>query len=261
MATIHRHHEGPVARLVIDNPATRNGLTHEAADALRGHLEVAAGDPAVRTIVLTGAGGHFCSGADLGAAAQIFQLSDEQAEALIRDRMHPVVAALAECPKPTVAVLRGACVGIGLSLALACDLRVAAEDASLGLVFTRIGLHPDGGSSYLLPRLVGTGKALELMLLGDRIDGTEAARIGLVNRAVPADELDAAAGAWIHRLAAGPPIAYRLLKANVRFAAEATLQQALDREAHTQIGCIRSGDALRGVTAFFAKEAPVFKGD
>ena len=261
MGSIGYQSTGRVARLIIDNPSARNGVTWDMADALRGHIETAVGDPEVRVIALSGRGDHFCAGADLRASAEMVGMSEDEIEAVIRERMHPVVSALVACPKPTVAVIRGACVGIGLSYALACDLRLAASDASLGLVFTRIGLHPDGGSSYLLPRLVGTGVALEMMLLGDRVSGDVAAARGLVNRSLPPEALAAAAEDWIARLAAGPPLAYRFLKANVRFAEGSTLEQALDQEARTQAYCLRSQDAMRGVAAFFSRSAPVFEGN
>ena len=259
-ARLERH--GAVAHLVIDNPATRNGLTADMSDLLVAHLQAAVADDAIRCIVVRGAGEHFCSGADLTAAASLMMgAPDDAAVEHHIHRMHAVVSGLASCPKPTIAVIRGACVGIGLSFAMACDLRVAAVESKFGLVFTRIGLHPDGGSSYLLPRLVGLARAMELALLAETFNGEVAAEMGLVNRALPAAELDAFAMRWIEHLAAGPPIAYRLLKSNIhQGAAGGSLQETLDREANTQVRCLKSGDVMRGVQAFFSKSTPVFEG-
>ena len=224
-----------------------------------GVAELDAGE--ARVIVVSGAEGHFCAGANLTAGASLLQASDDQIEAHISRDMHGGIKALAACRTPTLAAIRGACAGFGLSIAMACDLRLATTDARFSLAFTRIGLHPDGGSSWLLPRLVGPGVALELMLLAERFDGFRAQALGLVNRAVEPDRFEAHVDDWADRLASGPPIAMALAKANVAFAATATLEQTLDREARTQVQCLRSADAARGVAAFFAKEAPTFEGD
>jgi len=252
----------PVATLVIDNPTARNGLTAEACREGAAALASIAEDPAVRAVVVTGAGAHFCSGADLRTGVTMLRGTDDAIEAHVRAGFHTLIEAIWRCPKPTLAVIRGACVGFGFDLALACDLRLAADDASLGQVFTRIGLVPDGGSSFILPRLVGLGRAMELMLFAKRFDGATAASYGLVNRSVPSDELGALAEAWSTRLAAGPPIAYLLGKANLRAgAAGGTLEDALDREAAAQVRCIRSKDMGRGLKAFFTKTEPDFRGD
>ena len=142
-----------------------------------------------------------------------------------------------------------------------CSSDLAATNATFGQVFSRIGLVPDGGSSFVLPRLVGLGRALELFYLGEKFDGARAADIGLVNRAVAAEELDALAAEWSRRLASGPPIAYRLGKANLRAgAAGGDLAAALEREVDAQAVCLRSKDALIGVQAFFMKQDPKFEG-
>ena len=253
---------GRIGTIILDNPTTRNGLSHVMVDQMTAHIKSAEADPDIRVIVLRGEGDHFCSGADLTDAASMVGLTEDQIYAHIHDHMHAVVEALDTCTKPTLAVIRGACVGIGFSIALACDLRLANKGAKLGLVFARIGLHPDGGSSYLLPRYVGIGKAMEMMLLAETFDGDEAYRLSIVNRAVPDTELDAVAGDWIRRLSLGPPIAYRLVKSNLRAGAGGgTLKETLDREARTQVQCITSQDAMRGVQAFFSKSQPEFVGN
>lgn len=250
-----------VARVVIDNPNARNGLTAASAAELARLIAASDADPEVRAIVLTGAGDHFCSGADLRDGAAIMRAGPDGIRARLDEGFHAAIRALARCTKPTLAVIRGACVGFGFDLALAADLRIAAKDAMFAQVFTRIGLVPDGGSSFTLPRLVGVAKAMELMLLGDRASGEEAARAGLVNRAVASAGLDALADDWAARLSAGPPIAYALGKENLRAgAAGGTLDDALTREKEAQVRCLTSKDALIGVQAFFLKKPPVFEG-
>lgn len=247
--------------VVIDNPDARNGLTYQAAGEIARVIDRGGEDPAIRCIVLRGAGQHFCSGADLKASAGLMQSGADGLRAGLVEGFHAAVKALFGCPKPTLAVIRGAAVGFGFDLSLAADLRLCAHESTFGQVFTKIALVPDGGSSFTLPRLVGLGKAMELMLLGDRFDGREAERAGLVNRAVPDAELDGLAAEWATRLADGPPLAFRLGKANLRAgAAGGTLDDALHREQEAQAACATSRDALIGVQAFFMKQRPEFEG-
>jgi len=260
--TIRVERDGRVATLIIDNPTARNGLTNEVARVGGEALRELSGNTDVRVFVLRGAGEHFCSGADLRSGAEVIQADREGKRAYLREGMHVLIEAIHDAPQPVLAVIRGACVGFGFDLAMACDLRLSAADAKFGQVFTRIGLHPDGGSSFTLPRLVGLGRAMELMLLAETFDGTQAAEWGLVNRAVPEDELDTLAADWTERLASGPPIAYRHGKRNLLAgAAGGTLREALEREAETQIECLESQDAARGVGAFFQRTKPEFEGN
>lgn len=259
---IKEEHDGRIARFVIDNPTARNGLTPEAAARLGARIRAVGSDPSVRAIVIRGAGAHFCSGADLKAAAGVVQSSAAEKRAHVRERFHAAIEAIAEVPQPVLAVVRGACVGFGFDLAMACDLRLAATNAKFAQVFTRIGLVPDGGSSFSLPRLVGYARAMELALLAEDLHGARAEALGLVNRAVDEAELEALAADWTERLASGPPIAFRLAKQNLRLgAAGGTLAEALDREADAQVACLESGDAMRGVAAFFQKVKPAFEGN
>jgi len=247
--------------VIIDNPDARNGLTYEAAGELARAITGGVDAPAIRCIVLRGAGQHFCSGADLKASAGLLKSGADGLRKGLAEGFHAAVKALFECPKPTLAVIRGAAVGFGFDLSLAADLRLAAHESTFGQVFTKIALVPDGGSSFTLPRLVGLGKAMELMLLADRFDGREAERLGLVNRAVPDGELDLLAAEWATRLADGPPLAFRLGKANLRAgAAGGNMADALHREQEAQAQCATSKDALIGVQAFFLKQPPKFEG-
>jgi 2-(1,2-epoxy-1,2-dihydrophenyl)acetyl-CoA isomerase len=247
--------------VVIDNPGARNGITYAAAADIAAHVERANADPAVRVIVLRGAGADFCSGADLRHGADIMKSGPEGIRKNLEEGFHLAIRALTGSAKPTLAVIRGACVGFGFDLALAADLRLASTASVFGQVFTRIGLVPDGGSSFTLPRLVGLGKAMELLLLAERFSGAEALATGLVNRAVPDAELDAFAMDWATRLASGPPIAYQIGRENLRAgAAGGSLEDALVREQEGQVRCLTSKDAQIGVTAFFQKVAPKFEG-
>jgi len=247
--------------VIIDNPQARNGISHAHAGELAAAVQKGVDDPDIRCIVLRGAGEHFCAGADLRSIGAVLASGPEGLRRGLSEGYHAALRAVFECPKPTLAVIRGAAVGFGFDLALACDLRVAAHESNFGQVFTKIGLVPDGGSSFTLPRLVGLGKAMELMLLAERFDGHEALRLGIVNRAVPVDELVALADDWARRLASGPPVAFRLGKANLRAGAGGgTMADALHRESEAQLVCAFTKDAALATQAFFLKQTPKFEG-
>jgi len=254
---------GRVARVIIDNPKSRNGLTADSCQALAEMIKAADADPEVRCIVLVGEGQHFCSGADLKKGfKQVAGAGPDVMRERIRDGFHSVVRALQATDTPTLAVIRGACVGFGFDLMLHCDLRICAHQSKFGQVFKRIGLVPDGGSSYMLSRIVGLGRAMELMLLAETFDGPRALELGLVNRAVPEPELDALAEDWANRLSEGPPMAYRHARRNLRLGAQpGTLEDALHREVEAQLECLQSRDMMRGVQAFFLKKTPKFEGN
>lgn len=247
--------------VIIDNPTARNALTHASAGELAKAVQQGVDDPAVRCIVIRGAGEHFCSGADLRSVGAVLATGPEGLRKGLSEGYHAALRAVFECPKPTLAVIRGAAVGFGFDLALAADLRVCAHESNFGQVFTKIGLVPDGGSSFTLPRLVGLGKAMEMMLLAERFDGHEALRLGLVNRSVPVDELQGLAEDWAKRLSSGPPIAFKLGKANLRAGAGGgTMAEALHREAEAQLVCAFTKDAAIATQAFFLKQPPRFEG-
>ncbi|MEK6607116.1 MAG: enoyl-CoA hydratase-related protein [Myxococcota bacterium] len=251
--------DGPVRYLMLNRPETRNGLTLDVVGRLKTATESASSDAGVRALVFGGEGGAFCSGLDLrqgppaGGPAEI--------EGALRDLFHGLIAAVDACPKPTVALIEGPAAGFGISLALACDLRVATERASFAVSFARIGLCPDGGATYALPRAVGLGKALELILLAERIDAAEAHRIGLVERLVPAATAREQVAALAARLAAGPPLVQRQVKELCRRNVTAGLAAALEAEVGAQMRCLASQDFGEGIVAFMQKREPKFRGE
>ncbi len=248
--------EGPVSTLIMNRPDTRNALDPELLAALAAGLEEVSADPSVRAVVLTGSGDAFCSGADLKGA-----LADLAAGADLGPRIvafHALIRAIVRAPKPFIAAVRGPAVGFGADLALACDLRVLSEDAYLQEKFVAIGLMPDGGGSFWLPRLAGVGRALELLMLGRRVDAAEALSYGLANR-VAADERSEAR-TLAAQLAEGPPLALAAIKAAVRGAAEGGIDAALEHEKRGQTALLASADFREGVAAWSAKRAPRFQG-
>ncbi len=247
-----------VLTVTINRPQSRNGLTPDTCLQLAQAFEAASQQEDVRCVVLTGAGTSFCSGADLAAAQAA--IGAQPYDELIRDRFHRLIRAIVACPKPVVASIRGAAVGFGFDMALACDLRVASRKSKFGSVFGRIGLVPDGGSSYTLSRLVGLTRAMEMVMLAETFDGQRADELGLLNRLTDDDALESTTNTLAQRLAAGPPIAQRLAKANLIAGTSGTLDQALEREVAAQVQCLGSADMMEGVAAFFQKRPPEFKG-
>ncbi|HUY21749.1 MAG TPA: enoyl-CoA hydratase [Acidimicrobiales bacterium] len=212
-----------------------------------------------RVVVLTGAGGAFCSGADIADPSGVS--GDPADPHLVRMRFFgQVMLALHRLPKPTIAKVRGIAAGAGMSLALACDLTVASDNARFSEIFAKRGLSVDGGSSWLLPRLIGLHKAKELAYFADILSAQEAADVGLVNRVVPDAELDAFVGEWARRLAAGPPIALSMTKALLDNAMSVTMAQALEDEARCQTVNFFTEDTAEAMRAFAEKREPNFKG-
>ena len=251
-----------VRRLTLNRPQSKNGLTMELNAALIEALDDAGGDASVRAVLLCGAGGSFCSGLDLKAAVELVQsFHNGQGSTSNEERMdkyfHGLIRAVRRVDKPVVAFLDGMAAGFGCDLALACDLRYGTSRAALAELFVRRGLMPDGGGTYTLPRLVGVGKALELMFLGETVSAEEAQRLGLLNRIVQAE-----AELWtlMHRLAAGPPLVLRAIKQAVYRGLEGSMDSALAFELTTQNKLLRSNDCGEGMTAFFMKRPPEFTG-
>jgi enoyl-CoA hydratase/carnithine racemase len=249
---------GPVRHVVMNRAEKRNAINGELVRGVSEALAAAAYDPEVLCVVIRGAGPMFSAGmdfADLGALA-------EQPERL-REFRSGVLAALSraeERAKPTVAAIQGGCIGGACELALACDLRVIAADALIGLPETRVGLIPDVGGCSRLPSIVGTGRAKELIMTGRLIDGTEAERIGLVNRVCPADELEATTEALVADLLACAPVAVGYTKRVIDAAAKPALATTLEQEVTAQERCARTEDYAEGARAFSERRSPTFSG-
>jgi enoyl-CoA hydratase/carnithine racemase len=252
--------EGKVRWITLNRPETKNGLTFEVNERLTKALKDAATSNEVRVVALTGSGGSFCSGLDLKAAASLASEVKDK-EATIRSHFHSLIRAVRACPKPVIALVDGAAAGFGCDLALACDVRLCSDRARFGEIFVKRGLMPDGGSSYHLARLVGVGRALDLLFTGDIVDADEAYRIGLANRVVPSAEFETFAQGYLQRLAGGPPAVFRLIKEAVYGAQGGTLDTALELEARGQAQLLGSKDFFEGVNAFFAKRTPNFTGE
>jgi len=251
-----------VAVLTLNRPDRLNAMSPSMLDALLEALPRLSADPEVGVVVLTGAGRAFCSGGDVKAMAEGREFGgttlEDKAQAL-RSRME-VSRWLHEMPKPTIAMVRGAAAGAGMSLALACDLRVAGDTARFATAFARVGYAGDFGGSWFLTQLVGTGKARELYFTTDIVDAREARELGMVNRVVPDARLEEETLALAARLARGPRIAYRYMKRNFNAAESGTLKDLLDLEAWHHTRCGLTEDHREAAKAFVEKRDPVFRG-
>jgi 2-(1,2-epoxy-1,2-dihydrophenyl)acetyl-CoA isomerase len=250
--------DGAVATIVLDRPDALNALTIPLKEALLVAFEEVAADDAVRAVVLTGAGRAFCAGQDLRERLEpdALPLADE-----IRARYNPLIRAMRALPKPIVGAINGVAAGAGASLAFACDIRIAAEGASFLLAFGRVGLIPDSGATWLLPRLVGAAKAAELALTTEPLSSTDAERYGLVAKVVPAAELLPVSAALAARLAAGAPVALALTKAALERSWAATLEEQLETEADLQGQAGATADHQEGIAAFLERRPPAFRGE
>jgi 2-(1,2-epoxy-1,2-dihydrophenyl)acetyl-CoA isomerase len=249
-----------VATVRMNNPERLNALSDVMTRELIGALGDMGGDASVRAIVLTGEGRAFSAGADLAALQEPY-LSGlrPKLSPILLDGYNKLIPLLTDGPKPVIAAVNGVAAGAGVSVALACDLRVASEAASFTMAFVKIGLIPDSGATYLLPRTVGMAKALELALLSDRLDAAAAERAGLVHRVVPADSLMSEAHALAARLAEMPTAAIGMTKRAFNEASRLSLSEAMDREAVLQDEAAATDDHLEGVLAFLEKRPPTFK--
>jgi 2-(1,2-epoxy-1,2-dihydrophenyl)acetyl-CoA isomerase len=247
-----------VASVTLNRPSALNAWTPQLGRELGAVLDRVAEDPEVRVIVFTGAGRAFSSGADLKNRAEADGTMDVQSA--LRDIYNPVMLRVRTVPKPVIAAVNGPAVGIGCSLALACDLIVAAESAYFLMAFVNIGLTLDGGASHTLPARVGHARAFEIAYLGERIAAAQALEWGLVNRVVPDGELAGAVGELSAKLAAGPPGSYAAIKRSINARAYAEFDDALELEAALQQERATSSDFGEGVMAFLEKRKPQFTG-
>lgn len=253
--------EGAVAWITLDRPEQLNAFAGTMRDDLHDALVAASTRPGTRVIVITGAGRAFCAGADVHAMAEMLAADDERRFAEVVEAGMRVVRKIRSVPQLVLAGVNGVAAGAGASLAAACDLRLASDAARIGFGFNRIGLHPDWGATYTLPRLVGAARAAELVYTGRMLEAREAAELGLFDHVVPAAEFDARLAGWAAELAAKPPLAVAAAKQTFERATGADLQTALDAEAAAQLHCFRSRDVREGVAAFREKREPVFRGE
>lgn len=262
--TVLLRRDGAVATLTLNRPDVLNVLDDAMVDALVANVADVAADDSLRVVVLAGAGRHFMAGGDIRAfAASLGNAPAARRQAFQRmvERLHGAIEQLHRMPHPLVGRVHGAVAGFGLSLMNACDLVVAADDAYFAAAYRHIGLSPDGGGSWSLPRLVGQRKAMEIMLLSGRFDAAEALRLGLVNQVVPADKLEAATAAVVASLVAAPVTAVRNTRRLLRASPAATLAQQLQAEAVSFGQCTATDDFVEGIQAFLAKRAPRFGAD
>ncbi len=256
-----------VALIVLDDPERRNAMTEAMGRALSSVIARLGADDAVRAVVLTGAGAAFSAGGDLAMIEEKARAGREAPGEPNRSRnrefmrgFYELFLSVRELPQPSIAAIQGAAIGAGLAVALACDLRIAAREAKLGLNFTRLGIHPGMGSSWWLPRLVGPAHAADLLLTGRTVDGVEAERIGLVNRAVPRDDVLSEALAAAAEIAGCAPVAVRGTKRALARSLTASFEEQLDFEAEQQALCYETSDLGEGLAATRERRPPRFRG-
>lgn len=264
-----------VAWITLNRPEALNAITPDQRERIIQHLSHASCDPGVRAVVITATGRGFCAGADLrggpptGGPPAGEQVAGEQVAGervagdvarMIRLGAQRLIGAVLDCEKPVIAAVNGTAAGLGAHLALACDLVLAADSAKFIEVFVRRGLVPDGGGAYLLPRLIGPQRAKELMFFGDALTAADAARLGLVNRVVPADDLEKTARDWAERLATGPTRALALTKQLVNASLDTDRTSAFAAEAAAQEINMTTTDANEGVAAFTERRTPHYRG-
>jgi len=261
-SVVVERHEG-VLEIILNRPDILNAVNRETIAALAAAVaEAVEGD--ARVVLLRGAGAHFCAGGDITMFAELIRLPPAERQiALYRivATLHPLLIRMRYMPKPVVAIVQGAAAGFGLSLVLAADLALAADDAVFTSGYIHLGTSPDGGMTATLPHIVGIKHAAELMLLGDRFDAQRALALGLVNRVVPAGALDAEAAALAARLAAGPLHAYGRTKALLQATIGDAFDAQLRRETESFAACAATDDFAEGVRAFLEKRRPVFTGE
>ncbi len=255
--------EGAVATITLHRPERLNAFTPTMEDDLRAVIAEVRADAAVRAVVLTGAGRAFCSGADVNAWDA--RLREGGAPSVVdrwrqNEQRHAMPLGLHELDKPVIAAVNGAAVGMGMDIALACDLRLCAESARFAMLYIKRGLVPDEGGAWFLPRLVGLAKAYELIFTGDFVPGPEAERIGLVNRCVPDAELAGAAHELAERIAAGPPIALAMAKRAIRDGLGLPLRGHFDAIGYYMSVLNNTEDVAEGMRAFVERRAPAFRG-
>jgi 2-(1,2-epoxy-1,2-dihydrophenyl)acetyl-CoA isomerase len=252
--------QGAVATLTLNRPEKLNALDETMRTALNAALDSVAHEPATRVAVITGAGRAFCAGGDVEAMQKLKTQFHSVTFRSFMELGHELVQKLRRLPKPVVASVNGPAMGSGMNLALACDLRIASGRANFAQAFVHLGLHPDWGGTYFLPRLVGVGRAMEMFFLGDPVDAAEAHRLGLVNFLAEHDRLAEETRRLAERLAEAPPLPLALLKQSLYDREETELTLVMRHEVEAQMKCFESQDFTEGLRAFLEKRKPAFKG-
>lgn len=249
-----------VGTLTLNRPEKLNAFAGEMRREIADALDALETDGAVRVIVITGAGRGFCAGADVGYMAELVTKQDATAMAALVEAGRRVVMTIRQSSKPVIGAINGVAAGGGANLALACDIRIASDRARLAQSFNRIGLHPDWGGTFFLPRLVGPARALELMWGAETIDADQALAFGLFNRVVPHDSLAETVRSYARELAAKPALSLALTKRAIYQSLVRTLPEMLDYELDAQLRCFAGPDAAEGIRAFVDKRPPRFGG-
>jgi 2-(1,2-epoxy-1,2-dihydrophenyl)acetyl-CoA isomerase len=250
-----------VSTITLARPEKLNAFGGTMREDLLAALRTADADTATRVVVITGAGRAFSAGGDVDLMSELQKWADVASFRKLLDAGRDIVTTIAEMEKPVIASVNGVAAGAGCNLALACDYRIASDAAKLGQTFVRIGLHPDWGGTWLLPRLVGRSRAVELLMTGRIVAAEEALAIGMVDRVVPAAELAAETAKLARSIADGPPIAIAGIKRALRAAETNGLRAQTELEAEHQLAAFTSRDAAEGMAAFFEKRAAAFRGE
>ena len=249
-----------IATITLNRPDKLNAFIGHMRRDLAEALEHAGSDRSTRVVIITGAGRAFCAGGDIAFMAELMQRRDAEEFSRILGAGRRVILAIRQMTKPVIASINGPASGAGCNLALACDLRIAANTATFSQSFAKVGLHPDWGGTYFLPRLVTPNKACEMFFLGEAIDAAEAGRLGIVNQVVAPEDLESVTIGLAQRLRAAPPIALAAAKQAVYMSQAAELEEMLRYETEAQIRCFESDDGHEGVHAFLEKREPKFTG-
>src|SRR5688572_23094190 len=249
-----------IVTITLNRPERLNAFIGHMRRDLAEALEHAASDRSARVVVITGAGRAFCAGGDIAFMAELMQRRDAEEFSRILGAGRRVILAIRQMTKPVIAAINGPASGAGCNLALACDLRIAANTATFSQSFLKVGLHPDWGGTFFLPRLVTPNKACELFFLGEVIDAEESLRLGIVNQIVAPEELETATMQLAERLCAAPPIALAAAKQAVYASEASSLEEMLRYETEAQLRCFESDDGHEGVHAFLEKREPHFTG-
>ena len=249
-----------VTTITLNRPEKLNAFSGTMREDLLAALRAADDDPACRVVVITGAGRAFCAGGDVEYMSGLQEAGDVERFRKLLDAGRDVVTQIAEMAKPVIACVNGIAAGAGCNLALACDYRIASDAAKFGETFVKIGIHPDWGGTWFLPRMIGTGRALEMMMTGRMIDASEAASIGIVERVVATDALGDETTKLARTIAQGPPLAIAGIKRALAASRTNALRAQVELESEHQIEAFRSRDAAEGMAAFFEKRAAKFEG-